>query len=352
MMASATNLEILRARIFPVIFDILNPSLIIPSKTIGIYRITSPSGKIYIGQSRDIIRRMESYRNIKCKGQTLIYHSILKYGLDKHLFELVCVCEIFELNDFECYYMNLHDSFNTKTGLNLKIGGDVKVKVSDETRKKQSNSHIGQTPWNKGKKVTPEVLAKMKLVNKGKKRTEEDKIKMRVPKPPRTAEHNKNNADARRGQKFSEQSLINMNEWRKDEVKVKEVGRKISESNKGRKLSEEHKEKISKTTKGRKGKPLTEEAKEKIRQFNIGKKASQESKDKMRASKKGTKPSEEAIRRSIEANTGRKASDETKKKQSLAKLGKKISPETASKREASRKRNKELIEEERRMMVF
>ena len=47
---------------------------------IGIYKITSPSGKIYIGQSKDIEKRFKAYKNLKCKGQPYIYRSLLKYG--------------------------------------------------------------------------------------------------------------------------------------------------------------------------------------------------------------------------------------------------------------------------------
>ena len=46
----------------------------------GIYKITSPSGKIYIGQSKDINLRIIYYKNARCKCQQKLYYSILKYG--------------------------------------------------------------------------------------------------------------------------------------------------------------------------------------------------------------------------------------------------------------------------------
>lgn len=33
---------------------------------IGIYKITSPSNKIYIGQSTNITRRWDEYRKLQC----------------------------------------------------------------------------------------------------------------------------------------------------------------------------------------------------------------------------------------------------------------------------------------------
>ena len=40
---------------------------------VGIYKITNPSGKIYIGQSVNIDNRISSYKNLKCKNQTKLY---------------------------------------------------------------------------------------------------------------------------------------------------------------------------------------------------------------------------------------------------------------------------------------
>lgn len=43
---------------------------------IGIYKITNPKGKIYIGQSIDIDKRINTYRLMHCKDQKLLYNSI------------------------------------------------------------------------------------------------------------------------------------------------------------------------------------------------------------------------------------------------------------------------------------
>lgn len=45
-----------------------------------IYKLTTPSGKVYIGQTISINRRFSSYRNNPSKSQSLIYSSIKKYG--------------------------------------------------------------------------------------------------------------------------------------------------------------------------------------------------------------------------------------------------------------------------------
>ena len=49
---------------------------------VGIYKITSPSGKIYIGQSWNISDRISRYKTIRCKTQGKIYNSSLVFSLN------------------------------------------------------------------------------------------------------------------------------------------------------------------------------------------------------------------------------------------------------------------------------
>ena len=57
-------------------------------KTCGIYKITSPSGRIYIGESVDILTRWVSYRNLSCKGQPKLLGSLKKYSPENHIREV------------------------------------------------------------------------------------------------------------------------------------------------------------------------------------------------------------------------------------------------------------------------
>ena len=50
---------------------------------VGIYRIINPKGKIYIGQSTNILKRKSSYKGYRCKDQISIYRSLKKYGVLK-----------------------------------------------------------------------------------------------------------------------------------------------------------------------------------------------------------------------------------------------------------------------------
>lgn len=150
-------------------------------KKIGIYKITSPSKRIYIGQGLDIDRRWNEYRLLHCKTQTRLYNSLKKYGFDKHKFEIVQLCEKEQLNELEKYYVDLFQTFNNKYGLNLRDGGGNKCILSDETKKRMSESskgmkHTSETKlkisqWQIGKIVSNETKLKISNSHKGKQTT-------------------------------------------------------------------------------------------------------------------------------------------------------------------------------------
>jgi len=131
---------------------------------IGIYKITSPSKKIYIGQSRDIRVRWMGYKssNKNAKYQTRLYRSFVKHGIESHKFDVICHCEESELNKLEAYYIELYQSFDTKHGLNLTSGGGG-CKISEETRKRMSLARIGKPAANKGVKASKESI-KMRII--------------------------------------------------------------------------------------------------------------------------------------------------------------------------------------------
>lgn len=87
---------------------------------IGIYKITNPNGKIYIGQSININRRFKEYEKLLCKDSKKLYYSFLKYGVENHKFEILEICNIDILEERETYYiLNLKTQ---KKGLNIKLG--------------------------------------------------------------------------------------------------------------------------------------------------------------------------------------------------------------------------------------
>ncbi len=280
-------------------------------KICGIYKITSPSNKIYIGQSIDVIGRFKHYNGLHCKLQTRLYNSLNKYGVEKHKFEVICQCSREELNDLEVYYIALYNSFNSEFGMNLRSGGMVS-KASDETKQKQSVSGKNKKPRSeetrkkisiahKGKTISLETRQKLREANLGKKRILESIEKGRK---------------SSIGKRHSEESKLkmgknNIGKKRSEETKLKinlsriRIG--IPSCRKGVKLSDEQKESY-------KGRIVSEETKQKLREINLGKKHTEETRKKMSLCRKGE----------LNSSFGKVVSNETKAKISQANLGNKV----------------------------
>jgi group I intron endonuclease len=136
-------------------------------KVSGIYSITSPTNKVYIGLSKDIYKRWQSYRllcNFKC--QKLLHNSIKKYGYENHIFEILEVCdpdekilaerEIFWIKEKNTYFYN-----NKQFGLNLSKGGNApNPQYGPHTKEHNLKISLG----NKGKRHNEEI--KLKISNK------------------------------------------------------------------------------------------------------------------------------------------------------------------------------------------
>lgn len=140
----------------------------------GIYKITSPSNKVYIGQSVNIEKRFTSYKRmyVKNQKQTKLYRSFLKHGVINHTFELIYECLESELNHYERHYQELFDCLNGGLNCVLTKTNDKSGKVSKETLKKMSEVSMGNQHW-LGKKHTQESKDKISLSRIGVKYSDE-----------------------------------------------------------------------------------------------------------------------------------------------------------------------------------
>jgi hypothetical protein len=140
---------------------------------IGIYKITSPSNKIYIGQSWDISKRFSFYKGLHCKEQPRIYNSLLKYGIENHKFEILIELrkniEQQYLDRYEQYFMNYFRDKGFEL-MNLKEAGSY-GKHLKETKEKISKSC-------KGIKKSEETKEKISKSRKGMIFSEEHKNKI------------------------------------------------------------------------------------------------------------------------------------------------------------------------------
>jgi group I intron endonuclease len=151
-----------------------------------IYKHTSPSGKAYIGQTKNYAKRCSAHKNNS--NCTAFAAAINKYGWDNFIHEILHKnLSLQQANELEELCILEHNTLSPN-GYNLKTGGlnnlfsnETKVKMSlawksrkpvtEETKAKLRESH---------KNISQETRDKLSLAGTGRKHTEETKIKMSI----------------------------------------------------------------------------------------------------------------------------------------------------------------------------
>lgn len=157
-------------------------------KKCGIYKITSPSKKVYIGQSTNIEFRFNSYKNLKrCNKQTKLFASFQKYGTQNHVFEIIEECNESELNMKERYWQDFYN-VNSKKGLNCRLtttetksGGlseetKIKIGIGNKGKVMSEKAKLRISQSKKGKKIPKESLLLFSECKKKKVKCVEDNL--------------------------------------------------------------------------------------------------------------------------------------------------------------------------------
>lgn len=96
-----------------------------------IYKYTSPSGKVYIGQTkRTVEERAKDSDGSGYKKCTIFYNAIKKYGFNNFKVEIIEECNDILLNEKEKYWIAYYDSTNREKGYNIQEGGENHPDVS------------------------------------------------------------------------------------------------------------------------------------------------------------------------------------------------------------------------------
>lgn len=150
-----------------------------------IYKYTSPSGKIYIGQTTNHRLRRKRWFDMSSPytspdWKSKIDKARVKYGPNSFLYEILFQKKYIsreaakiELNILEIYYIGLYDSY--RVGYNSTIGGNSVsgVKHSDESKLKMRLSKLG-------KKMSDSTKAKLSKALTGIKRSDEYRERARI----------------------------------------------------------------------------------------------------------------------------------------------------------------------------
>lgn len=251
------------------------------TKLFALYVHIAPNDKKYFGiTSKDRVENRWGdngdgyctqyfYRAIQKYGWDNFQHIVLLEGLSK---EVACECEK--------YLIAKYHTNNPEYGYNLSAGGDLVqlgLKRTPEQIKHISDGHRGLPltqkqidnlksihAKNRGKPISDEVRLKISIANTGKKRSDECKKLL--------SERMKGHVPTNKGVPLSEETKEKLRQINLNKTISEETRKKISENNahywKGKKRSEETKQKISQALIGRpscrRGSHMSEESKYKL----------------------------------------------------------------------------------------
>ena len=141
---------------------------------VGIYKITNPEGKSYIGLSREIENRWKSYKNMQFQSNNRLKESFKNYGYDNHTFEILEEIQLVEdtygkntaiLRKRERHWIDHYNTF--KNGLNENGGGsgcgshtaESKQKISEALKNRPKPSDFGakRKKWQQNKEWKQKV---------------------------------------------------------------------------------------------------------------------------------------------------------------------------------------------------
>ena len=143
---------------------------------VGIYKITNTqNGKVYIGQSVDILRRWRKHLLNSQSAKSHEFNSPLhrafkKYNISSFSFDIIEYCDKKSLNEKEKYWINFYNSRNKSFGYNIAEGGSNSHPVAlsqddvDIIKTLLNDTNISQLDISKKFNVTQRTIS---YINKG-----------------------------------------------------------------------------------------------------------------------------------------------------------------------------------------
>jgi group I intron endonuclease len=121
---------------------------------VGIYKWTSPTNRVYVGQSKNLDGRRKWYLSggVNKASMPKIKRSFEKYGIENHVWEIIEICPLEKLNEREIYWGLFYDAL--EDGLNCKLGEQNSL-FSSQTKKLMSEAKkgISQSKEHKNKRL-------------------------------------------------------------------------------------------------------------------------------------------------------------------------------------------------------
>ena len=165
----------------------------------GIYCIENIiNGKMYVGQSRNIRKRLIvhlSRAKSPLTHKSALYSAMVKYGIDNFSIKILELCDSSLLNPRESFWIKELNCMSPN-GYNLDSGGDYPEVISDEWKLKNSEAQ-------KGRKQSKETIQKRVISLRGRKDTDEQRQRKKLARSKRSKESDKKTSSTLMGHPVS-----------------------------------------------------------------------------------------------------------------------------------------------------
>lgn len=205
----------------------------------GIYKIENTvNNKVYIGQSKDIEARWYQHIHSLEHGwhdNRHLQNSWNKYGQSSFSFSVIELCEEDKLTEREQYWIDFYGGINSDKTYNAK-DADCTGKLSDESKRKISQSLLGNIPWNKGLTVDTDERVRQYVEHSketfGGHHSEETKRKISdiIKQYHESGRYDYKDITAKRLQTIRDNSIVRKDKGKKRGKRDPEIGKKISEA--------------------------------------------------------------------------------------------------------------------------
>lgn len=212
-----------------------------------IYKIVSPTGKVYIGSTCNFKRRMLEYSSLRASKQHKLLNSFKKHGFNAHKISIICECSNADRYEKENYFGILYNCIGDN-GLNLKLPLKTDVyqptdqSVKDKISFANSKRVIKQETKDKirlartGSKLSDAHKNKISIGGKGRVASKESIEKRAKTKSGRVYDYSQSSINGKnnKGKKRTAAQSLLMSEKRAGFIHKQETKNKISKGNSGK----------------------------------------------------------------------------------------------------------------------
>lgn len=197
------------------------------TETAHLYRLTSPSGRMYIGIAKNARKRwVEHSYDARCGSSCALHKAIRKYGFDKFKKEILVTSTFSYVKEMEVKAIAAYSTM-APVGYNMTAGGDGMIGyiLTDDDRLNMSLAQKGRKHSEESKRLRSEKLKGLPLSEATRQKLKDAWLRRKAEKP-MTVETKRKLSLASTGKKHSVETKAKLSAIRK----ANPIRRKVSKN--------------------------------------------------------------------------------------------------------------------------